>query len=134
MSLDNTSNNSGGCWIGVLILIFFVFISVKGCITRSNKDNTRTTITYVNVISSDKRVSQVKVDKAAFIGKDTIYIGSENVYQNVTGRALVKYMVKYTTSGSGYDTEKPSGTIIFPDEYFFWLGKSDSYRILTCPF
>ena len=90
----NGSSNNWGCWISVLILIYFVICGIKGCITRSNNKGT----TCVNVIDSNKNVSQIRIKDTAFIGKDTIYIGSQNVYQNRTGKDLVSYMIKYTSS------------------------------------
>ena len=66
----NGSSNNWGCWISVLILIYFVICGIKGCITRSNNKGT----TCVNVIDSNKNVSQIRIKDTAFIGKDTIYI------------------------------------------------------------
>lgn len=129
----NGSSNNWGCWIGVLILIFFIFSGVKGCITRSNNKGT----TCVNVIDSNRNVSQIRIKDNVFIGKDTIYIGSQNVYQNRTGKDLVIYMVKYTSSeedtDSEEDTEKSIETIIHPNEYFLWFREDNNYHMFTQP-
>ncbi len=124
----NGSSNNWGCWISVLILIYFVICGIKGCITRSNNKGT----TCVNVIDSNKNVSQIRIKDTAFIGKDTIYIGSQNVYQNRTGKDLVSYMIKYTSS-SEKNTEKSIGAIIHPNEYFLWFGEDDNYHMFTQP-
>lgn len=126
MSENNLSHN-WGCWIGAIILIYFIFCGIKGCTTRTNNIGT----TYVNVIDSNGNVSQIRLNDSVFVGKDTIYIGSQNVYQNKTGKDLVDYMVKYTSSGNNPD--KPIGTIIHHNEYFLWFGEDDSYRMFTSP-
>ena len=88
--------------------------------------------TCVNVIDSNGNVSQIRLNDSVFVGKDTIYIGSQNVYQNRTGKDLVYYMVKYTAA-SGNNPDKSIGTIIHQNEYFLWFGEDDSYRMFTSP-
>lgn len=55
------------------------------------------------MIDLNGNVSQIRLNDSAFVGKDTIYIGSQNVYQNKTGKDLVDYLVKYTSSGNNPD-------------------------------
>lgn len=124
---ENSLSNNWGCLIGILILIYLVFCGIKGCSTRSENKNT----TLVNVISIDGNVSQKRINDTTFVGRDTMYIGSANVYQNGTGKDLVSYMVKYTISGE--NTDNPIGTIIHPNEYFLWFGEDDSYRMFSTP-
>lgn len=71
-----------GRWIGAIILIYFIFCGIKGCTTRTNNKGT----TCVNVIDSKGNISQIRLNDSTFVGKDTIYIVSQNVYQNRTGK------------------------------------------------
>lgn len=118
--------SSIGCFIGSVVIFWLVLCCVGGISKRSQE---KKDLNYVEVkyISSGK---VVKVQKNDFKEGDTIYRKHKCVYNNDTGRDLVKYSVKYTKDGN--DTHKPIGLLIRSGDYFLW-NNSENSRMFQLP-
>ena len=114
-----------GCLFGCVFIFYLVFCAVHA----KRESNKNAHITKVILVSSGETI---RVEDTSFTGKDTIYIKKHNVYFNDTGKNLVNYYVKYTRSG--YDEDyKPLGTIIKPNQYFYWFPGEYRYMFRTPP-
>ncbi len=125
----NAKMDAKGCGCGILGLFYIVFLISAGFIGCHNrayqKAHPKVTTTVRLVLGGE-----IEVADSLFIERDTIYIKSPHVYKNDTGRKLVQYMVKYSTSGT--DSELPIGIVIEPNEYFFWYDDED-HRMFQSP-
>jgi hypothetical protein len=123
---QNISATPFGCLFGCAFVFYLAFCFVHGK-REANKNANKTKVVLV---SSGETI---RVDNASFTGKDTVYIKRYNVHFNDTGKDLVTYSVKYTRSGYDKD-EKPLGTIIKPNQYFYWFpDRENSYMFCTPP-
>ena len=121
----NTSATPMGCLLGWGIMFYLVFSCVSGI---SNREKNKF-ITQVTLVSSGKTIG---VDDSTFTGSDRIYVKKKNLYLNDTGRDLVKYSIKYTKDGSGSE-QKPIGSLIKPNKYFYWYDEDDDYYMFQNP-
>lgn len=123
----NRSATPIGCLIGCVILFWFVLSVVGGC-SKRKQIKAESNLVKVTLVSSQKTVL---ISKNKFIGNDTVFLNSKNVYLNDTGKDLVKYNVKYTKNGA--DNQKPIGLLIKPNEYFYWYDNENSYMFRLPP-
>ena len=118
-----------GCLIGVLILFYFVLSTVRGCSAREQA-KAESNLTKVKLVSNGEII---KIPNTDFHERDTMYIAKKHVYKNNTGRVLVQYMVRYSKNGAEKE-KKISGTVINPEQYFYWYGDDDKdYRMFETP-
>jgi len=116
-----------GCFIGCVILFWFVLCFVSG-VSKKKQEIAESHFVKVTLVSSRETI---KVPKSEFVGNDTVYRYRKGVYKNDTGKDLVKYSVKYTKDGS--DTNKPIGLLIKPNEYFYWNDNENSFMFRLPP-
>ena len=117
-----------GCSIVIIVFVaFWALCSIFGMLER-NKNAGKTA---VKIIGEYGNVTKEWMYDSLFTGDNKKFIGEKHVYLNKTGKKLVKYMVKYSTSGS--DNSKPIGSIIAPNEFFFWYDDFDDYYMFQTP-
>lgn len=120
-------DNNKGCGISLIVLVLLLFfLCIRVFINKTINENT----TCVNVISSDRSISKIRLNDSIFSGRDTSFIGSSYVYQNQTGRDLVNYMVGYSSSDK--NSFISVGKIIHSGEYFLWFDNDESFKMF-CP-
>lgn len=123
----NRSTTPMGCFVGCVVLFWFVLCFVGG-VSKRKQERAESHLVKVTLVSSRKII---KVPKCDFIGNDTVYRNRDGVYKNDTGKDLVKYSVKYTKNG--YEDHVPIGLLIKPNEYFLWNEDGNSYMFQLPP-
>ena len=116
-----------GCFIGCVILFWFVLCFVGG-VSKRKQAKAESHFVKVTLVSNRETI---KVPKSEFVGNDTVYRNRDGVYKNDTGKELVKYSVKYTKNGNEGNT--PIGLLIKPNEYFLWREDENSYMFQLPP-
>lgn len=117
-----------GCFIGSLVMFWFVLCAVGGCSQRKRNQTESHLINIKLVTTGDV----VKIPKSELVGTDTIYREKKHVYKNDTGRDLVEYMVKYTMNGQEVN-HNIIGILIRPNQYFYWYDDNKDYHMFTQP-
>lgn len=117
-----------GSIIGCIILFCLVLSAVGGCSQRK-RNNAESHFVQIKLVTTSK---YIKIPKSEFVGLDTIYRNNDHVYKNDTGRDLIEYAIKYTKNGrdSMHDIY---GTLIRPNQYFFWYDDNDYYMFCQPP-
>ena len=117
-----------GCLIGILFIAFFTFCVVKCSVYEPLYEST----SNIRIVNADQSITTVRVPNEELAAIDSSYIHNKYIYLNKTGRILVKYSVKYTTTGDG--DNHTFGQAIYPEEYFYWFGETnDSHRMFGYP-
>ena len=117
-----------GCFIGSLVMFWFVLCAVGSCSQRKRNQTESHLINIKLVTTGDV----VKIPKSELVGTDTIYREKKHVYKNDTGRDLVEYMVKYTMNGQEVN-HNIIGILIRPNQYFYWYDDNKDYHMFTQP-
>lgn len=117
-----------GCFIGSLVMFWFVLCAVGGCSQRKRNQTESHLINIKLVTTGDV----VKIPKSELVGTDTIYREKKHVYKNDTGRDLVEYMVKYTMNEQEVN-HNIIGILIRPNQYFYWYDDNKDYHMFTQP-
>lgn len=117
-----------GCFIGSLVMFWFVLCAVGGCSQRK-RNQTESHLINIKLVTTGY---VIKIPKSELVGTDTIYREKKHVYKNDTGRDLVEYMVKYTMNGQEVN-HNIIGILIRPNQYFYWYDDNKDYHMFTKP-